>query len=183
VLAVLDPLDMDVEASARNPAAAVRIGRASFDGLALYPGNAYSTTRAVQLADLLLDAGDPAAAEPFATFAEENALESDVLVQFLSRSARARLLARSSAHTEAEELARAAVAIADLTDLLRDRARAHLALADVLQLSGKTDEAAVERQTATSLLTAKGAVALVAGGAGAQRRRGEPRRPPSQQIV
>ncbi len=161
VLALLAPLEMDVEASAGNPDAAVRIGRASFEALADYPGTAYSTTRAAQLADLLLDAGDPDAAEPFVAFAEANALGTDVLVQFLSRSMRARLLAREGAHAEAEESARAAVAIASLTDALRDRARAHFALADVLRLSGRSAEAASEWDVASGLLSAKGAVALV----------------------
>jgi hypothetical protein len=161
VLALLAPLEMDLEASAGNLDAAVRIGRASFEALADYPGSAYSTTRAAQLADLLLDAGDAGAAEPFVAFAEVNALDADVLVQFLSRSARARLLARAGAHAEAEEFARAGVAIAALTDALRDRARAHFALADVLRLSGRSAEADAEWDLAAGLLRAKGAVALV----------------------
>lgn len=176
VLAVLAPLAMDVEVSAGNLDAALRIGRASCEGLAAFPGNAYSTTRAVQLADLLLDAGDAEAAEPFVALAEANALDTDVLVQFLSRSARARLLARSGAHSEAEDLARAAVAIAALTDVLRDRARAHLALAEVLHLAGRSADATAERDLAAGLLAEKGAIALMP----TRKRRGEPRRPPSR---
>jgi DNA-binding SARP family transcriptional activator len=178
-LALLAPLEMDVEVSAGDLDAAVRIGRASFDALAEVRADAVLTTRAVQLADLLLDAGDPDVAEGFVAFAEEHALDSDVLVQFLSRSMRARLLARAGAHAEAEELARRAVAIAALTDVLRDRARAHLALADVLRLSGRNAEADAERDTATELLAAKGAVALIP--ARPTKRRGEPRRLPSRQ--
>jgi DNA-binding SARP family transcriptional activator len=177
VLAVLAPLEMDVEVSAGDLDAAVRIGRASFEALGDFPENAYSTTRAVQLADLLLDAGDPAAAEPYVAFAEANALEADVLVQFLWRSMRGRLLARAGAHAEAEESARAAVAIASLTDVLRDRARAHLALAEVLRLAGREPEAAAESEVATGLLEAKGAAALVPA---RRTKRREPRRLPSR---
>ena len=160
-LALLAPLEMDVEASAGNLDAAVSIGRASFEALTDFPANTHSTTRAAQLADLLLDAGDPGAAEPFVAFAEANALGTDVLVQFLSRSTRARLHARAGAHAAAEESARAGVAIAELTDVLRDRARTHFALAEVLDLAGRSVEAAGEWDVATGLLEAKGALALV----------------------
>ena len=72
-----------------------------------------------------------------------NALESDVLVQFLSRSMRAPGSSRGQRGLpEAEDSARAGVAIASLTDVLRDRARAHLALADVLRPAGRDAEAA-----------------------------------------
>ena len=73
----------------------------------------------------------------YARLAENEALSSDVLVQFLWRSARARVLGRAGKTAEAEEIARDAVRIASLTDGFRDRARAHFALAEVLHLGGK----------------------------------------------
>jgi ATP/maltotriose-dependent transcriptional regulator MalT len=186
VIAVLAPLEMDAEACRGNLEAAACIGRASFDALSDYQEHAYATTRAVQLADLILDSGESRAAEPFVDFAEANAIDGDVLVQFLSRSMRARLLARAGDFDAAESSARAAIAIAALTDVLRDRARAHLALAEVLGLAGRAAESAVERDLAVGLLQAKGAEALVPL-ARAQRNarstRGEPEQLPSRSAT
>ena len=157
VIAVLAPLEMDLEATEGNLEAAASIGRASFDALTDYQEHAYATTRAVQLADLLLDSGDPGAAEVLVDFAEANAIDADVLVQFLSRSMRARLLARVGDFDAAEDSARAAISIATLTDVLGYRARAHLACAEVLRLGGRVADAAAEHQLAIGLLHAKGA--------------------------
>jgi ATP/maltotriose-dependent transcriptional regulator MalT len=173
---------MDVEAAEGNLEAAASIGRASFDALTDYQEHAYATTRAVQLADLLLDSGDPRAAEVFVDFAEANAIAGDVLVQFLSRSMRARLLARVGDFDAAEDSARAAISIAALTDVLGYRARAHLACAEVLRLAGRVPEAAVERELAIALLLAKGARALVPladAQMDARNERGEPEQLPS----
>ena len=161
VVAVLAPLEMDAEIARGDLDAAASIGRASFDALTAYDEHAYATTRAVQLADVLLDSGDVEAAARFVGFAEANAIAGDVFVQFLSRSMRARLLARVGDVAEAESSARAAVSIAELTDVLRDRARAYLALAEVLDLSSRGEEAAVERRRAIETLRRKGALALV----------------------
>ena len=57
------------------------------------------------------------------------------------RQAKAVLLARRGHHAEAEEHVRAAVAIAETTDLLNNRADAYADLAEVLALGGKADEA------------------------------------------
>ena len=71
--------------------------RASVEGLQVdRHGVPHATTRAVQLADLLLDRRrDEDAAEVCGGLAENEALPSDVLVQFWWRSARARILGRA----------------------------------------------------------------------------------------
>jgi len=88
--------------------------------------------------------------------AEAHALPSDVLVQFLRRSIRARLLARAGRFGHAERLAREAISIASLTDALRDRATAHAALAEVLVLQGDARGAEQEERVAMELLRRKG---------------------------
>ena len=79
-----------------------------------------------------------------------------------SGAARARACSRGRATTaEAEEIARDAVRIASLTDGLRDRARAHFALAEVLHLGGKAETHAPRRPCGRRLLRQKGATALL----------------------
>jgi DNA-binding SARP family transcriptional activator/predicted ATPase len=184
--AIVNPLEMDIELCAGELGAAVEIGQASFDRLTSIHDVAYASTRAVQLADVLLDVGNAEAAEGYVSFAELNAISGDVLVQFLARSARARLLARAGDFAAAETAARAAVSIAELTDVLRDRSRTHLALAEVLRLEGRTEEAAEERERAIALLREKGAralVELVEAQTEAGNTRGEPDQLPSRSAT
>ena len=155
------PLFIELESIAGDHEAAEAEARASLEALHATGGRAYVSTRAVQLGTLLLDRGETAAAEAFVSRAEADVLESDVLVQFWWRSARARIQARSGELEVAEETARDAVAIASLTDASRERARAHLALAEVLHLAGRGAEAGAEVSAARTLLRRKGATALL----------------------
>ena len=123
---------------------------------------AYASTRAAQLAHLLIQRGDFEAADRYATLSEQTALDADVYVQFLWRGARARLLARAGQLAEAEAIGADAVAIASLTDALCDRARTHFALADVLSLAGKQAAAKQQLSAGRRLLRRKGATALLA---------------------
>ena len=138
------------------------LARASSDSLAT--GDvAHASSHAVLLAYVLLDVGDDDR-RPTSTsaMAEEQALSVRRLRAVLvARRARARLARDRGRASEAEELARDAVRIASLTDALRERARVHFALADVLQLSGKTKEARAEMTAARRLLRQKGASALL----------------------
>jgi tetratricopeptide (TPR) repeat protein len=155
------PLAMEAEIFAGSWETAEAIGRTSFDELYRRGHSAHASTRAVMLADLLLDMGQLQEAERFADVAESTLAASDVLVQFLSRSTRARLRSRQGDHGEAETLAREAVRIASLTDVLRDRGRAHLALAEVLKAAGNNRESETELAEAQRLWREKGLVALV----------------------
>ena len=156
-----DGYHLEVEMLAGNVDAAAAHSRESIAVLIAGGEPAHATTRAGQLAAFLLDANRTDEAEHFAGIAENGCVESDVFAQLLWRSVRARLLARKGDHEEAEALARGAVAISLLTDALRERARVHLALAEVLLLSGQDAEAQTEIARARALLLEKGATALL----------------------
>ncbi len=127
---ILAPLAVDVERLWQEvPRRPLAICRASFEALAVTGDRAFASTRAIHLAELLLDLGRAEEAEHFVRIAEQQVIRSDVLVQFLRRSQRARLLSREGRHDDAESLAREAVAISSLTDALLDRTRTHTALA------------------------------------------------------
>jgi class 3 adenylate cyclase/tetratricopeptide (TPR) repeat protein len=72
------------------------------------------------------------------------------------QSAKALVLARRGRHDEAEDLARRAVAVAETSDFLNDRADAYTSLADVLELGGKHDGAAGALRAALDLYDRKG---------------------------
>jgi hypothetical protein len=61
---------------------------------------------------------------------------------------RAKLFARHGDAVEGDALARASVALADQTDALNHRGRAHVDLAEVLRLGGRADEATTEVENA-----------------------------------
>ncbi len=159
----LAPLRIDVEVFGGDLEEAERIARASFDALTAggAASRAYSSSRAVQLADLLLDRGRTEDAKAFIDYASEHAVPFDVYVQFMRRSTAARYLVRAGDPEGAEALAREAVAISSLTDALRDRARTHAALAEVLVIAGRGTEAPAERDEARRLLELKEARALL----------------------
>ena len=144
-----------------NVEEAAALGRRSLEILLAGHDVAYASTRGAQLAEILLDLGDDEEARRTLEVARESALPSDVLVQVLWRNAAARLLARAGEHDEALALGRAAVEISALTDGLVDRARSHLALAEVLARAGADAEARTQSSEAQSLLREKGAVALL----------------------
>jgi DNA-binding SARP family transcriptional activator len=161
VLTTWTPYFVEVEALVGDPGLATATGRASIERLLATGDVAHASSHALLLAYVLLDLGDSDGADEYVRLAEAHALPSDVYAQFMWRGARARLLAIEGSATEAEELARDAVRIATLTDALRERARVHIALADVLQHSGKTKEARAEMTAARKLLRQKGASALL----------------------
>ena len=161
LLTTWSSLFTDVESIAGDHAAAEAEARSSVEALQVTGGPAYASTRAVQLAELLLDRGHTDAAEPWVDLAEKDALASDVLVQFWWRTARARILARRGHVAEAEEMGRDAVAISSLTDASCHRARAHIALAEILALAARQAPARAEAAAARKLLRQKGATALL----------------------
>ena len=148
---------VQVETIAGNHNAAKAAARTNIVRLQASGDIAHASTQAVLLADMLLDEGATDEADEYRLrLAENKANASNVYVQFLRRSARARILARAGRTTEAEEMARDAVAIASPTDALRDRARTHFALAEVLQLAGRSNEARAEAATGRKLLRPEG---------------------------
>jgi len=161
LLTTWTPYYIEAESIVGDADAALAAGRSSIDRLLAKGDVAHAASQAVLLAHLLLDEGDTDGADGFVRVAEAHALPSDVLSQLMSRGARARLLARAGVTVAAEKMARDAVTLASFTDALRERARAHISLGEVLQLAGRTSEARAEATTARNLLKKKGASALL----------------------
>ncbi|HUQ21696.1 MAG TPA: BTAD domain-containing putative transcriptional regulator [Gaiellaceae bacterium] len=163
LLTVWTPYRIDAEIQAGNLDVATTLARENFEALAALGDVGYASTRAVELAELLLLQGGYDEAERLTVLAERDGLASDVLVQFLRRSLRARLLARSGDLRAALLMGRDAVALASLTDVLRYRARAHLALAEVLAQAGEEPAARSEEALAEDLLRRKGVKGALVG--------------------
>ena len=118
-------------------------------------------TVAALLAKIIRDQGRDDDAVPFLTSAEQLSSPSDVSTQAFWRAVRAPILARQGRFEEAEELARAAVAMLRETESIGFEADALVELATVLSLSAKRDEALEVIDQAIALYEKKGnAVAL-----------------------
>jgi DNA-binding SARP family transcriptional activator len=100
-------------------------------------------------------------AETDANRAAELAASDDVATQSLSRQIRAKVLAERGEAAVAEQLAREAIAIVELTDVLVRKGDAWADLAEVLELAGKHDEAAAALDEAIALYERKGSVASI----------------------
>ena len=86
----------------------------------------------------------------------ETAAPEDLPTQIMWRGTAARVLARRGLGGEATALARAAVELAEGTDLLTIRADAFLDLAEALDLAGQSEEADAAIARAIELLERKG---------------------------
>jgi DNA-binding SARP family transcriptional activator len=145
-----------IELLAGDPAAAERALRSSYAALESMGDRAYLATRAAELAETVHLNGRPQEAKRWSVIAEEIGGADDIPTQFLWRSVRAKLLALDGETAEAEALAREAVALADGTDALGQRAKITFDLADVLRRCGHADEAAVAADRALGLFEQKG---------------------------
>jgi tetratricopeptide (TPR) repeat protein len=74
----------------------------------------------------------------------------------LSRQVRAKVRARRGEHTEAERLAREAVAVGSEAEMVNSLGDAHSDLAVVLELAGRREEALAEVEKAFELYERKG---------------------------
>ena len=135
------------------------IARTSLEILLDLGEPAWAATRAVQLADLALDSGTGSGSAKMASLAKRHASKQDALVQFMLLRVQARLKARAGDASAAERLARRAVALSGRTDDVSARADTVSALAEVLLLAGRTDEAARAAAEADALYDSKGNVA------------------------
>ncbi len=109
------------------------------------------------LAHVMLDAGRAEEARQLLEEVERTAAADDVVTQVVWRSGRARALASLEQTEQARELARQAIRLAEQTDLMDLRARALLALAEVLRAEGRTNEAAAFARRALRALERRGA--------------------------
>src|SRR5207248_305860 len=104
-------------------------------------------TRAAQLAAALYEQGRLVDAEEWLHNAERVTAPDDLDARLVSQPLRAKLAARSGDHERAGNLALEALAFAEQTDALNQRARVLLDVAEVESLAGRRSEAAtlVER--------------------------------------
>jgi tetratricopeptide (TPR) repeat protein len=116
----------------------------------------WSSTLTAELGHVLCDLGEYDEAEDWARKSRELGEPDDIITQMLWRQVSARVHARRAELVEAEQMARQAVDYAERTDLLAASGLAHLDLAEVLEAAGRTDQAAVEVETALGLFEQKG---------------------------
>jgi class 3 adenylate cyclase/tetratricopeptide (TPR) repeat protein len=150
-----------VELYLGGPAAAERGLRQAMDTLERLGERGYRSTAAVWLAQALNEQARYAEAAEATRLSEELAPVDDTPSQVGWRGERARALARQGKVEEAERLARESVALSEPTDTLVDIGESAFALAEVLWLAGRNDEAAEAAGEALEAWEAKGIVGYV----------------------
>ena len=145
-----------VELVAGNPAAAERSARTAYRALEEMGERAFRSTMAASLAMVILEQGRDEEAEDFAKLSAQLAASGDLLTQIRWRRVRARVLARRAEIRAAEAFAREALAIAEATDFVNDRADALVDLSHVLEASHRCDEAVIAASGALHLYELKG---------------------------
>ena len=145
-----------VEVLAGNPAAAERSVRAAYRTLEEMGERAFRSTIAASLAWVILEQGRDEEAEALAELSARLAASGDLITQVRWRRVRARVLARRAEIPAAEALAREALAIAEATDFVNDRADALIDLSHVLEASRRCDEAVSAASGALDLYELKG---------------------------
>ena len=124
-----------------RPSDAVRLFRKSFDGLGEVGATGFQSTVATNLARALYACGEPAEADRFATLGEVMGGSDDITNFATGRSVRARVLADRGDWAAAQEMGTGAMEFAMRTDFPQIHADACLALAHVLRVVGRDDEA------------------------------------------
>jgi DNA-binding SARP family transcriptional activator len=145
-----------VEMLAGDPAAAAAFGEEGCRMFEEMSEKGYQSTAAGILALALYAHERLDEAVLSAERAEELAASDDTLTRMLSLQARAKVFARRSEPAEAERLAREAVGLARQTECPTAQGDALADLAEVLQLSGRIDEAIPALEEARALYGRKG---------------------------
>jgi tetratricopeptide (TPR) repeat protein len=148
-----------VELLAGDAEAAAELGQEGCRMLDELGERAGLSTAAGNLAQALYAVGRLKEANAWADRAAELGASDDAVTQMLWRQVRAKVLARRSAHADAERLAREAVVIGEGTDVLDSQGDAYADLAEVLVFSGKSDGAAVALDEAIERFERKGNLA------------------------
>jgi tetratricopeptide (TPR) repeat protein len=149
----------EVHLHADRPQAAeqeLRVAHATLDRLGDRAG---AVAVALELAEVLCAQGRHAEAEEWLAPTREVLERSDVMTRVTGLGVEAKLLAQAGLLGDADAVARRAVELADVTDVLTTRARAWLALAEVLSLEGKADQARAAVTEAVERFEAKGDLA------------------------
>ena len=122
----------------------------------------YLSSMEAEIARFNIDLGRLEEAREAVRLADEAAAPDDVASQVEIRADRARIRAREGDLAGAEELARESIAQADRTDYINLFVIARLALADVLRLAGRRDEALQYLEEAAATEERRGGVAYSA---------------------
>jgi class 3 adenylate cyclase/tetratricopeptide (TPR) repeat protein len=147
---------VDVELLADDPAAAAELGEEGCSLLDELGEQSMLSTAAGKLAQALYALDRLEEAEAWAARAAELGASDDALTQMLWRQLRAKVLARSGEHAEAERLVREAVVIGEDTDWLDGQGDAYADLAEVLSLAGRRKEAVEALEQALARYERKG---------------------------
>lgn len=145
-----------VELLAGNAVAAERSAREAYRALEEMGERAFRSTMAASLAVVILQQGRDEEAEGFAKLSAELAASGDLVTQVRWRRVRARVLARRGEIRQAEAFAREALAIAEKTDFVNDRADALVDLSHVLETSRRRNDAVGAASAALHLYQLKG---------------------------
>ena len=151
-----------VELLAGNPAAAEKSARAAYRALEEMGERAFRSTMAATLALVILEQGRDEEADALAEVSARLGATGDLLTQIRWRRVRARVLARRAEIQAAEALAREALAIAEATDFVNERADALIDLSHVLEESRRCEEAVAAASGAVHLYELKGNVVAAA---------------------
>jgi predicted ATPase len=144
-----------------DPAGAERELRPAYDALKQIGEKSHFSSMAHGLSNAVFLQGRHDEAEQLTRECEESARPNDVHSQVLWRSTRAKVLAHKGTVEAAEELARAAVAIAAESDFYPAHADALMDLAYVLELRGEPDAAGRSVEEAIHFYELKGNLAQV----------------------
>jgi hypothetical protein len=113
-------------------------------------------TRAGELAKALFEQGRDEEAEIWTRLAHDSAGTDDIDAALTWQPVQARILARRGALEQAEQLARDTVELAARTDALNQKANASLALAEVLHVAQREEEAVSFMRGALDIYELKG---------------------------
>ena len=160
--AALTSLDSGaVEMLAGDPVAAERELRMDYETLNEMGERDYMPTTAALLAEALYEQSRFGDAESFAQISETFAASEDITSQFLWRCVRAKVAAQRG-EPAAETLVLEALELTEKTEELESQAQVFMDLAEVLELSGRSDEAVPHLREALARYHAKGNVVSAA---------------------
>jgi tetratricopeptide (TPR) repeat protein len=145
-----------VEMLAGDYAAAERSLRSGYEALDEMGEKALLSTTAAFLAQAVFAQGKDDEARRFCELSEELGASGDVLTQTISRSVRARVLAKDGRFDEAEGLIREAIALIGKTDFLNHRGDALIDLAEILQEAARPEDARKAASQSLRLYEEKG---------------------------
>jgi class 3 adenylate cyclase/tetratricopeptide (TPR) repeat protein len=150
----------NLELLAGNPAAAAALAERGCRILEEAGERSWLSTGACRYAEALYELGRLEEAEEWARKGSEMGGSDDMATQILAGQVLAKVLARRGQHSEAERVAREAVAGADGTDSLVSQGDVRHDLAEVLELAGRREEATSALNEALERYERKGALVL-----------------------